>query len=232
MTDNTAVDGNEPSLGDLVHCANCGAAMRHTGQFYYCPNASINSGRNCPTNPVGTHLLLHKVFSGLIQRFATDDVISYATKAIKATTEPRASALRQQMDSAETALADAKTQDLTAFQLATTRTKHYQDLAAEIGAMDQLATTRVRESMAAREELDQIAFITDEQGIRNDATNPATFLEGNAPDEAQEFLDLLVEKVLVDSMSVVIVYQVNMPTTSPFETVKEDRVELYPVYLP
>ena len=232
MTNRTADGSNKPSLGDLVHCANCGAAMAHTGQLYYCPNASIDSRRNCPTNPVGTRLLLHKVFSGLIQRFATDDMISYATRIIKATTEPRANALRQQLESAEAAVADAKAQDPMAFHLGENRTKHYPDTAAEIGALDQLAATRARESMAAREELDQIAFIADEAGIRNDATNPATFLEGNGSDEAQEFLDLLVEKVLVDSTSVVIVYQMEMPTNSPWETVKEDRVELYPMFLP
>ena len=126
-------------------------------------------------------------------------------------------------------MADANAQDPMAFQLAEYRTKYYQDAAAEIGALDQLAAKRARESLAARDELDWIAFITDEQGIRNDATNPATFLEGNGTDEAQEFLDLLVEKVLVDSTSAVIVYQVNMPTNSPWETVKEDRVELYPM---
>ena len=229
MTDSTAFGGNQPSLGGLVHCANCGAAMGHTGQLYYCPNAIRPSVQNCSTNPVGTRLLLRTVFDGLINRLATDDNISYATRVIKATTEPRASALRQQLDSAEAALSDANAQDPMAFQLAEHRTKYYQDTAAEIGALDQLAAKRARESMAAREELDQIAFITDEQGIRNDATNPATFLEGNSLDEAQELLDLLVEKVLVDSTSAVIVYQVNMPTNSPWETVKEDRMELYPM---
>ena len=64
MTDRTVFGGNQPSLGDLVHCANCGAAMAHTGQLYYCPNATGNSVRNCPTNPVGTRLLLRTVFSG------------------------------------------------------------------------------------------------------------------------------------------------------------------------
>lgn len=227
MTDRTALGGNKPSLGDLVHCANCGAAMGHTGQLYYCPNAADNSGRNCPTNPVGARLLLHTVFSALINRFATDDTIEYATRVIKATTEPRANALRQQMESYEEALADANVQDAMEFQLAENRTKFYPDTAAEIGAMDQLAAKRARDSLAARDELDQIAFITDEKGIRNDATNPATFLEGNGSDEAQELLDLLVEKVLVDSRCAVIMYQVNMPTNSPGETVKEDRVELY-----
>ena len=232
MTNKNVDDSNKPSLGDLVHCANCSAAMAHTGQLYYCPNATRSSDRHCPTNPVGTRLLLHKVFSGLIRRFATDDMITYATQVIKATTEPRANALRQQLESAEAVLADAKAQDPMAFQRAETRTKHYQDTAAEVGALDQLAATRARESMAARDELDKVAFIANEQGIRNDAINPATFLEGNSPDEAQEFLDLLVEKVLVDSTSAVIVYQMEMPTNSPWETVKEDRVELYSMILP
>ena len=231
MTENSVSGGDKPSLGELVHCANCGAAMAHTEQLYYCPNAAADSGRNCPTNPVGTRLLIRKVFAGLMDRFATEDTISYLTRVIKATTEPRADVLRQRMDATEMALAKSNAQGPSAFQTADTRTKRYPDTAADLGAMDQLAARRARESMVARDELDKLAFIADEQGVRNDATNPAIMLEGNGADEAQEFLDLLVKKVLVDSTSATIVYEVPMPTNQPWETVTEDRIDLYPVSL-
>ena len=57
-------------------------------------------------------------------------------------------------------------------------------------------------------------------------------MEGNSLDETQELLDLLVEKVMVDSTTALIVYQVDMPTASPSETIKEDRVEPYPAFMP
>ena len=231
MTDKTVVDSSMPSLDDIIHCANCGARMAHTGQIYYCPTPSSDSGRNCPTNPVSTRLLLHTVFNGLLNRLVTDDKVLHLTKAIKATTEPHANAQRQKMERAEAALADANAQEPTVFQIAEHRTKYYRDTTTEVGALDQLTAARALESMAARDELDKINFISDEQGIRNAATNPATFLEGNSLDEAKEILDLLVEKVMVDSTSALIVYQVDMPTGSPSETVKEDRMELYPAFM-
>ena len=227
MTDETVFGGDKPSLGELVHCANCGAAMANTGQIYYCPNAVGHSGRDCPTNPVGTSLLTRKVFAGLMERFATEDTISYLTRVIKATTEPRADVLRQRLDATEAALAQSNAQDPTALQTTETRTKRYPDTAAELGALDQLAATRARQSMIVRDELDKLDFIGDEPGIRNDATNPTIMLEGNGAEEAQEFLDLLVNKVLVDSTSATIVYEAPMPTNQPWETVTEDRVDLY-----
>ena len=221
-----------PSLDDFVHCANCGARMAHTGQIYYCPTTSSDSGHNCPTNPVGTQLLLHTVFNGLLNRLVTDDTVLHLTQAIKATTEPHADAQRQKIERPEAALANANAQEPTVCQIAKNRTKHYWDMSTEVSALDQLTAARALESMAARDELDKIAFIRDEQGIRNAATNPATFLEGNSLDEAKELLDILVEKVWVDSMSALIVYQVDMPTGSSPATVKEDRIELYAAFMP
>ena len=51
MVNPTTVHKIKPSLNGMVYCANCGAAMVHTGQRYYCPNTSVDSGRNCPTKP-------------------------------------------------------------------------------------------------------------------------------------------------------------------------------------
>ena len=232
MVNKTVADGKKPSLDDIVHCANCGTRMAHTGQLYYCPNAATDAGRNCPTNPVGTQLLLHTVFNGLLHRLVTEDKVRYLTEAIKATTEPRAHILRQKMEQAEATLADVNAKGPSAFQPTENRTKYYRDVATEVGALDQLTAARALESMAARDELNNIAFIRDEQGVRDAATKPATFLEGDSLDEAQELLDLLVEKIMVDSTSALIVYQVDMPTASSSETVKEDRVELYPTFMP
>ena len=232
MTDKPVVDGIVPSLDDIVHCANCGARLVRTGQTYHCPTLSSESESQCPTNPLGSQLLLHTVFSGLLNRLVTDDKVLHLTQAIQAITAPHAEIQFQKMEQAETALADANTRELTALQIGENRAKHYRDATTEVGARDELAAERARESMTARDELDKIAFISDEQGIRDAATNPATYLEGNSLEEAQELLILLVEKVMVDSASALIVYQVDMPTTSPWQTIKEDRMELYPAFIP
>lgn len=92
MTNSTAPEGGKPSLGDLVHCAGCGGAMRPTGQLYHCPN--------CPAGPVDERLPLRAVFRVLIGRLSNDATINRAARAIRAITEPRTEALRRRLEAA------------------------------------------------------------------------------------------------------------------------------------
>ena len=70
MVNPTTVHKIKPSLNDMVYCANCGAAMAQTGQRYYCPNTSVDSGRNCPTKPVHADHLRYTVINELLNRLA------------------------------------------------------------------------------------------------------------------------------------------------------------------
>ena len=94
--------------------------------------------------------------------------------------------------------------------------------------MDRATAGLAFESIVARNELEKIAFVSDEQGIRDAATSVDTWLGGNNPEEAQELLDLLVQKVTVGSESALIVYHVPMPAAGHPEGITEELVELYP----
>ena len=228
MVNPTTVHKIKPSLNGMVYCANCGAAMVHTGQRYYCPNTSVDSGRNCPTKPVHADHLRYMVVNELLNRLATDDAIQSITETIKETTNANADLQRQRMEQAEAAIAEANAKRPAFLQLVEDGDKTYQDVAADIDELDRTTAGLAFESIVARNELEKIAFVSDEQGIRDAATSVDTWLGGNNPDEGQELLDLLVQKVTVGSESALIVYHVPMPAAEHPEGVTEDLVELYP----
>ena len=116
------------------------------------------------------------------------------------------------MEQAEAAIAKANARRPAVLHPVEHGAKTYYDVAEEISQLDQITTGLAVESMVARNELDKIDFIRDEDGIRETASNPHTYLEGNNPDEAQELLDLLVRKVRVDTEFAVIIYNTAIPS--------------------
>ena len=228
MVNPTTVHKIKPSLNGMVYCANCGAAMVHTGQHYCCPNASVDSGRSCPTKPVLAELLRYTVVNELLNRLATDDAIQSITETIKETTNANADIQRQRMEQAEAAIAKANAKRPAFLQLVEHGDKTYQDVAADIDELNRTTAGLAFESIVARNELEKIAFVSDDQGIRDAATSVDTWLGGNNPEEAQELLDLLVQKVTVGSESALIVYHMPMPAAGHPEGITEELVELYP----
>ena len=228
MVNPTTVHKIKPSLDNMVYCANCGAGLIHAGQRYYCPNNSADSGRNCRTEPVYADHLRYTVVNELMNRLVTDDAIQSITKTIKETTNANARIQRQKMEQAEAAIAEANAKRPAFLQLVEQGDKTYQDVAADIDELDRTTAGLAFESIVARNELEKIAFVSDEKGIRDTATNVDTWLGGNNSEEAQELLDLLVQKVTVGSESALIVYHAPMPAAGHPEGVKEDLVELYP----
>ena len=228
MVNPTTVHHTKPSLNDMVYCANCSEAMVNTGERYYCPNAVLRSGADCPTKPVYADHLHHTVLSGLANRMATDDNIQAVTDGIKATTAANADTQRQRMEQAEAAIADAKAKKPAYLRLIEHGEMTYQDVAADIDALDQATAGLAFESLIARNELEKIDFIADKQGIRDTFTSMETWLNGDNANDAQELLDLMIQKVTVDSESLLIVYHVPMPSDEHPEGVTEDLVALYP----
>ena len=228
MVNPTTVHEIKPSLNNMVYCANCGEAMVNTDERYYCPNAVLPSGADCPTKPVYADHLRNTVVSKLVNRMATDDNIQAVTDGIKATTAANADLQRQRMEQAEAAIADAKAKKPAYLRLVEHGEMTYQDVAADIDALDQTAAGLAFESLIARNELEKIDFIADEQGIRDTFTSMETWLNSDNANDAQELLDLMIQKVTVDSESLLIVYHVPMPSDEHPEGVTEDLVALYP----
>ena len=97
----------------------------HTGQRYYCPNTSVDSGRNCPTKPVHADHLRYTVINELLNRLATDDTLQSIVETINETTNANARIQRQKMEQAEAAIAEANAQRPAFLQ---TRRRRRQDL--------------------------------------------------------------------------------------------------------
>ena len=159
---------------------------------------------------------------------ATDDNIQAVTDSIKATTAANADTQRQRMEQAEAAIADAKAKKPAYLRLVEHGEMTYQDVAADIDALDQATAGLAFESLIARNELEKIDFIADEQGIRDTFTSMETWLNADNANDTQELLDLMIQKVTVDSESLLIVYHVPMPSDEHPEGVTEDLVALYP----
>ena len=228
MANPTTIHEVKPSLNDMVYCANCSTAMAKTDQHYYCPSNSADSRRNCPTKPVQADHLRYTVINELINRLVTDDALQAIVEGINETTNANAPIQRQRMEQAEAAIAEANAKRTAFLQLVENGDKTYKDVAADIDELDRTTAGFAFESIVARNELEKIAFVCDEQGIRDTATSVDTWLGGNNPEEAQELLDLLVQKVTVGSESALIVYHAPMPAADHPEGVTEDLVELYP----
>ena len=228
MVNPTTAHKIKPSLNNMVYCANCGEAMVNNGERYHCPNDYLHSGAECPTRPVDTDHLRNTVVSKLVNRMATDDNIQAVTAGIKVTAAANAGIQRQRMEQAEAAIADAKAKKPAFLRLVEHGEMTYQDVAADINALDQAATGLAFESLIARNELEKIDFIADEQGIRDTFTSMETWLNGDNADDAQELLDLMVQKVTVDSETLRIVYHTPMPSDEHPEGVTEDLMPLYP----
>ena len=226
MVNSTTVAKSKPSLNGMVFCANCGSEMANTGQRYYCPNTTVELGGHCPTKPVDARYLLHKVVTQMVSRLATEETILQITESIKDLTAVSADIQRRRMEQAEAAIAEANARRPAVLHPVEHGAKTYYDVAEEISQLEQITTGLAVESMVARNELDKIDFIRDEDGIRETASDPDTYLGGNNSDEAQELLDLFVQKVRVDAGSAVILYKMAMPSAEQPEGIHEDLVVL------
>lgn len=223
---NNTLNRSNPSLDKIVFCANCGSEMLNTGQRYYCPNTTVESGSNCATKPVDTQHLLRKVVTQIVSRMATEETILHIVECIKEMTAENADIQHQILERTQEATAQGKAQRASILHLVEYGFKPYHDVAEELNKLDQTATGLEVESTLAQEQLNIIDFISDEDAIRETAQDPSTYMGSDTPDEAQQLIDLLIRKVTVDAGSALILYETPMPSTEQPEGVQEDLVEL------
>ncbi len=139
-------------------------------------------------------------------------------------TETTARAQRSKMEQTEAAIAKTNALRPAVLHALEHGTKTYDEVIDEIGELTQTEAGLTFESMVARNELDKIDFIRDEDGIKEATRNPQTYLGGNNPAETQELLDLIIQKVKVGTGSAVIVYEVPMPSDEDSQGVLQDLV--------
>ena len=235
MTRSTDFSVSKPSLNGKVFCANCDAEMANTGQRYYCPNNAADSDSNCLSKPVSAHNLNRVVISTMVERLVNEDTVRRITESIKDATEVNLHTQRWRMERAEEQIAEINnTRRPAILHPVEHGIKTYDDVVEDISLLDQHTAALAFESMVARDELDKIAWLRDEDGIKEDISNPESYLQEELADEAQELLDLLIRKVVVDSRSTsdstkgrgiaAIFYEVAMPTPNYPEGIEHELV--------
>ena len=215
---------NKPSLDGMVFCANCGEKMVKSGDSYYCRNSTVESGGKCTMVVVDISRLTYFVVTKMVDRLATDETVQSITERITDATDASARTQRSRMEQAEASIAETNALKPAVLHAVEQGTKTYDEIIDEISRLEQTNAGLAFESMVARNELDKIDFIRDEDGIKEAARNPQTYLGGNNPAETQELLDLIIQKVKVGTGSAVIVYEVPMPSNEDSQGVLQDLV--------
>ena len=86
-------------------------------------------------------------------------------------------------------------------------TRNYQDASDEINEINKTVAGLAYEALVAREELDKLDFLSDQEGITQTARDIGTYLESPDPELVQELLELLVKEVQVGDGEAVITYR-------------------------
>ena len=171
---------NKPSLDGMVFCANCGEKMLKSGDRYYCRNSTVESGGKCTMGVVDISRLTYFVVTKMVDRLATDQTVQSITERITDATDASARTQRSRMEQAEASIAETNALKPAVLHAVEQGTKTYDEIIDEISRLEQTNAGLAFESMVARNELDKIDFIRDEDGIKEAARNPRPTSEATA----------------------------------------------------
>ena len=214
------VQQKNPSLEGMVRCGVCNTTMTLNGGEYSCNNTG------CGTISIGAEDLLTRVITKLADRIAGSGAADRLVENIQETNEMEAKVLRNQLFAAEhniTAQGSAKANALREVEEGNRR---YSEVTDQVREIDNTIAGLAYEAMVARDELDRLEFIGEEDGIRKTAGDPKTYLEGPEPDLVQQLLELVVREVRVKDGEAAILYRDPFPTRERPSGILRDRISL------
>lgn len=197
----TTVMENTPSLNGLVRCANCYATMINDGTHYRCPNNAVISGSGCPTLPVDAKFLLRKVTAQLVIRMDTEETLQSIADSAKDATALDYSIQRQKMEEAEATISALNNHKAEVLLHAEKGLKTSTEVEEEINEINRSTVGLVHASLAARDELDMLEFVSDEEGIKETVLDFETYLAPSNAEDFQELLLLVIKEVQVNTAS-------------------------------
>ena len=213
---------------DLVHCANCGTAMTAIGVNYVCPvNAKLGSDR-CPTTPVNAESLVAQVVTRLLKRVMNDSTIALLTEDIQQKTSEASLTQKERLQRTESSIVE---QDLLKDQVLQPVDQNLATYADVAEAVNEINATRMGlayESHIAREELDKLAFISNTEGLREDAQDISSHLEDIGPEETRELLNIFVREIRIGPESAEVFYRHPLPDEQNHPRIASDHIALAP----
>ena len=211
MFEKTSVHENAPDLSGLVHCANCGSRMTREAGAYICPVNKAEPGPDCPTTPVNAAHLLSRVVPKLMKSAMTEKTLEELVGDVKKQTSPKQELQQGRLDQAESEIEELNRLRAELLEPVEQNQEAYSAVADRIAEIDQTSTGLAYEALVARNELDALDFITREDGIRETARDPETYLGDANPQDVQELLELLIEDIRVTPGTALIIYSDLIP---------------------
>ena len=223
MLDRTTVPGRVPNLDDMVYCAGCGGPMTQTGGEYSCPN---RGAKECLTHPAKSDNLLKNVMATLLTRVVTDETLDDVVKGVQDEVTPQASEQRDRMYGIEREIVNLNRTKLGILKDVEQGNRAFPEVADEVNNLNMTGAGLAYESRIARDDMDRLEYIGNEEGIRDTLRNMKTYLESSNPEHVQELLQMYVKKVVVGPDRAMVVYHQPIATGTHPEGIGSDRILL------
>ena len=223
MIEQTIVRQIRLDLNGMVWCNTCNIAMRRTGGEYSCANAGDGK---CYIPSIGAEDLLTRVMTKVAERIAASGAADHLVEDVQETTQPAADTQRNRLFAAEHNITTLGAAKLNILREVEERERSYSEAANQVNEINNTVAGLAYESLVARDELDRLEFILEEDGIRHTVGDPGTYLDSSLPHLVQELLELLVKEVRVMRDQAVVVYH---DTISIEEQPEEDLTDRIPL---
>ena len=209
-----------------VNCGNCGTPMTTDGVNYFCPKNAEHGPHICPTLPVNAESLAVQVATQLLKRLMNDATIAVLTEDVLRAASEMSRTQGERLQNSESAIAELNLLKEHTLRPVERSLATYQEVAADIHRINATRMGLAYESQIAQEELDKLAFISDPDGLREDARGMAAHLDEAAPEDTRQLLNIFVSAIRVGPESAEIFYTYPLPDDENRPEVASDRVAL------
>ena len=223
MLEPTTVLQKGPDLTGMVWCNTCKIAMRRTGGEYSCANAGDGK---CDTPSIGAVELLTRVITKLVDRMIASGADARLVENLQETILPAVDTQMNRFAAAQHNIMTLSKTKMRILRETKEGDRNYSEAARRVDEIDNTVAGLAYEFQVARDELDRLEFIREEEGIRDTVGDPRTYLESSVPDLVQELLELLLKEVRVTGDQAVIVYHDTISTEEQPEGVLTDKIPL------
>ena len=198
-----------PEPNGLVHCNNCEALMLRENEDYICPNNRAQTKPHCPTTPINAQHMFSRVIPSMVKRVTTDAVLDQMVRTVREMTKPAKEIQEERLRQAQSKMAELN--QLRAELLESVEQNGSTYAASRVKQIDQTSIGLAYQATVAQKELDTLEFITQEEGIRETAKDPRTYLGDANPADVRELLELMIKDIRVSPSTALIIYSDSMP---------------------
>ena len=221
----TLPDHQNPPSGS-AHCSNCGAPMGVVGDNYVCPANTKGGPDRCPTTPVNTGALMRQVATQVLKRIMTEDTIGRLTRDVQQTASEKSSMQQQRLQDAEASLKDLGRLRQKVLRPVEQKLATYHEVAEDINRINATGMGLAYESHVAQDEIEKLAFISDTEGLREDAQDITTLLDDADLEETMQLLSIFVRDIRVGAESAGVFYSHPLPDEQGHARVTSDLIPL------